>query len=296
VLALLRKDSRLIFFILSGIILITLLSHLSYSTFLEPVIRYGHFFIIGIFAATVANSTGAGGGIVFIPAFIALGLSPLESLATSFAIQCFGMTAGALSWLSYRRIEINKHAKQWHSFFKIMLLSCAGSITGIQFTQQLMPSPPIDVELLFSVFSLIVGLVILHRTLKINHESPGRISVLETQESILIFVACLVGGALTAWLSIAVGEILAIVLIFLGFRVNLAIAAAVCVTSVSVLSAIPFHVYTSEAVNLNVLVFAAPGALIGGALARRLAIYLGAHRLKIFMACWIIISAFTYFV
>jgi uncharacterized membrane protein YfcA len=47
---------------------------------------------------------------------------------------------------------------------------------------------------------------------------------------------------------------------------------------------------------LEVLVFAAPGALIGGTLARRLAIYLGARRLKLGMAGWIILTAIVYLI
>gem|GEM_PF-2743863 len=58
-----------------------------------------------------------------------------------------------------------------------------------------------------------------------------------------------------------------ILLIFLGFRVNPAIAAAVCVTSISVISAMLFHMMVTEAVSPEVLLFAAPGALIAGALA-----------------------------
>ena len=76
---------------------------------------------------------------------------------------------------------------------------------------------------------------------------------------------------------------------------NLAVAIAVCVSSASVLVAIPFH-YLSSSVNLEVLVFAASGALIGGVLARSLAVYLGAHRLKIVASSWIILRAVPYLI
>lgn len=36
---------------------------------LQLLIDYGHFFIVGLTGAIVANSTGAGGGIIFIPFF-----------------------------------------------------------------------------------------------------------------------------------------------------------------------------------------------------------------------------------
>ncbi|NNJ72901.1 MAG: sulfite exporter TauE/SafE family protein, partial [Enterobacterales bacterium] len=264
-----HHQGRLVFFLLSSLILLSILFYQPYENLLKPLELYGHFFLIGIFAATVANSTGAGGGIVFIPAFIALGLTPLQSLATSFAIQCFGMSSGALAWLSYRRIELVNHAPQWHDFGQILLLSAIPSVVGILITQQLMPDAPVDVELLFSIFSLVVGIFILIRTLKLDHESPGRTAALSVIEKVTIVFACLVGGVLTTWISIAVGEILAILLILLRFRVNLAIACAVIVTAMSVLAAIPYHIFVTEAIYLNVLLLAAAGALIGGALARR---------------------------
>ena len=52
---------------------------------------FGFFFLLGILGAVVANSTGAGGGIIFIPSFTALGLAGNEALGTSILIQCFGL-------------------------------------------------------------------------------------------------------------------------------------------------------------------------------------------------------------
>ncbi|MEI8600615.1 hypothetical protein P4S55_05730 [Shewanella sp. PP-Sp27a-2] len=63
-------------------------------------------FFLGITGAIFANSTGAGGGggVIFIPVFSSLSFSESQSVATSFMIQCFGMTAGAISWsLHYKK-------------------------------------------------------------------------------------------------------------------------------------------------------------------------------------------------
>ena len=59
------------------------------------------FFFLGIGGAIAANSTGAGGGVVFVPSFDALGMAIDEVIATSFAIQCFGMSVGSISWLIF---------------------------------------------------------------------------------------------------------------------------------------------------------------------------------------------------
>jgi uncharacterized membrane protein YfcA len=71
------------------------------------------------------------------------------------------------------------------------------------------------------------------------------------------------------------------------------VAAAVCVTSVTVITAVPFY-FTTPSVVVEVLVFAAPGALIGGTLAKQVAVFLGARRLKLGMAGWIIVTAIVY--
>ena len=91
-------------------------------------------------------------------------------------------------------------------------------------------------------------------------------------------------------MSIGVGEILAIYLLALRFRVNFAVAVAVCVTSITVITGVPFY-FGKSVIVLEVVVFAAPGALIGGTFAKRLAIYLGARRLKLGMAGWILLTA-----
>ena len=78
-----------------------------------------------------------------------------------------------------------------------------------------------------------------------------------------------------------------------GFLTFVAVAVAVCVSAVSVLAAVPYFI-SKQAISLDVLVFAAPGALIGGFLARHLAVWLGAHKLKIAASGWIILSSLPY--
>lgn len=253
------------------------------------VAGHWHFFFIGVLAAIVANSTGAGGGIVFLPVFTLLGLSVTESLATSLAIQCFGMTAGGLAWFQHLRKGAICDA-QAKSFRAIFLVAVIGALLGLRVTQELLPNPDWNIEWLFSLFSLVVGLTILVATLKgrdVNGSREGGISFGELAGLVL---SSFLGGAITGWLSIGVGEILAIYLLALRFRVNFAVAVAVCVTSITVITGVPFY-FGKSVIVLEVLVFAAPGALIGGTFAKRLAIYLGARRLKLGMAGWILLTA-----
>lgn len=258
----------------------------------EQIATHGLHFFLGILGATIANSTGAGGGIVFLPFFTSLGFSLEQSLGTSFAIQCFGMTAGALTWLIYKKKEALQDAVTL-DFKRIFWVSAASSIVGLRVAQEWMPSPQIDIKLFFSVFSIAVGLLILQRTLSSCPKMEKRSWAMNGIELWGLGVVSLLGGAITAWLSDGVGELVAVYLIGLRFRVNHAVAVAVCVSSVTVLAGLP-HYFGTGAVMLGVVAFAAPGALIGGTLAKRLAMFLGTKRLKIGMASWIILSSVIY--
>jgi uncharacterized membrane protein YfcA len=283
---------RFIFYVISVLILIQLALQIEYAdpNLAPSSLQLMLYFIMGIVAATIANSTGAGGGIVFLPIFIGLGFSPLESISTSIAIQCFGMTSGALTWIKYRTQELQEYSQQWKNFYSTLLISGLSSVAGVLITLRWMPESPIDISLFFALFSLVIGSLILFRTFKAQKETSGRTHSLTSVEiSGLIFVS-LVGGAITPWLSIGVGEILLIYLIVLGFRLNMAVAVAVCVSAISVVVILPSHL-ESQSISLEVLVYAAPGALIGGIVARSLATYLGMYKLKMAASSWIILSS-----
>lgn len=253
---------------------------------------HGVYFFLGILGATIANSTGAGGGIVFLPFFTSLGFSLNQSLGTSFAIQCFGMTAGALTWLIFQRKDAPQDAVTG-DFRRAFLVSAAGSVVGLRVAQEWFPEPGIDVKVLFSVFSIMVGLLILQRTLSACPKRETRTGPLNRIELLGLGIVGLAGGAITAWLSVGVGELVAVYLIALRFRINYAVAVAVCVSSATVITGVPFY-FGTDGLMTGVVAFAAPGALLGGTLAKSLAVALGPGRLKAGMAFWIILSSVIY--
>ncbi len=289
---------RIVFYTLSCIILVSLGEIVVSQGQTGSSLSLTHsflYFLMGVAAATIANSTGAGGGIVFLPIFISLGFSPAESLSTSLAIQCFGMSSGSLAWVSYKSKEESGFFAQWRNFYPMVVMAMLSSCAGIIVAQRILPDPYIDIELLFSIFSFFVGSYILIRTLRVKTELSGRETSLSSHEQFALIIISFVGGVITAWISVGVGELLLIYLIAIGVRLNVAVAVAVCVSAVSVLAAIPFYM-TDQVVSLNVLVFAAPGALIGGFIARHIAVWLGAHRLKMAASGWIILSSLPYLI
>ena len=254
--------------------------------------RYWHFFLLGLAGAVAANSTGAGGGIVFIPAFTALGVDGIEALGTSIAIQCFGMTAGSISWLY--SIHRGEHGgKQVVSLtHRLLLFSGISAVAGMLCGQYLLPVPAIPVIIIFKYFSILFGLILLFVTLKINPHKHTRYHV-HPPDILPLIATCFAGGVITSWISVGAGEWVALLLFFLGYPTMISVCIAVCISSLTVLGGISYHLFITNSISWNILLFAAPGALIGGSIARYLAERLGPTRLKIFFSTWILATGFS---
>lgn len=257
---------------------------------LFEVLEYGLFTFLGILGAIFANSTGAGGGVVFIPAFNEFDFSEQQSIATSFAIQCFGMTAGALTWWFHYKTE-KTELRLWQGFKRIIVVTSICAVAGIWLVYGTDLQSPATLHQNFSWFSLVLGLFIV---LIVFFVKPSRdVSQLYLIDWVMLFIIGILGGAITAWLSVGIGELLAVYLILRRFDVNMAVAAAVIVSAFTVWSAIWYHTVISFQVYWQVLVFAGPGAILGGIFAKTLVTHLSATRLKLFFAFWLLVIGFV---
>ncbi len=245
---------------------------------------YSAYTLLGMTGAIFANATGAGGGVVFIPAFAQLGFSDAQSIATSFGIQCFGMTAGAVAWSTYHHRQA-RSLPSWGHFFPLVVMCSVGSAAGLWLVYGLNLHAPSSLQSLFGVFSLFLGGFILV-SLLLHRSSPAG---MQTFDWLALALISLGGGVVTAWLSVGVGEFIACYLILRRLDVTLAVAVAVVVSAVSVWIASPQHALIDPQVDWQVLMFAGPGAAMGGLLARRLVQLLGARRLKILFGVWLLV-------
>lgn len=248
------------------------------------LVQYAPFTGMGLVGAIFANSTGAGGGVVFIPAFQWLGFTDAQSVGTSFAIQCFGMTAGSLAWLRYARSD-DIHTEQWTSFSQITLLCALFSVFALVAANYTGLKPMGSVKHLFSIFSLVLGSTLLFSVLR--YKSPQIKNHLTRWDYFGISIIGLLGGVINAWLSVGVGEMLALYLLLRGFSATMSIASAVCVSAISVWSGVAHHAL-AENVVWDVILFAGPAAVIGGTVAKRLAVWMPAVQLKVFFSCWVL--------
>jgi len=245
--------------------------------------------LVGILGAVLANSTGAGGGVVFVPLFHALGFGDGEAVATSFAIQSYGMTTGAVAWtLYYRR---HRQHLAWEAFRPSLLIAIPCSIAGLWLVTGAGQDAPASLELSFALFSMGLGGAILYLSRGPRERLRHR---LRWQDGAALGVIAVVGGAVTAWLSVGVGEFLAFYLIARRYDVTEAVAVAVVVSAATVWSASPVHLFADDSATVwSVAAWAGPGAIAGAILARALALYLGAMRLKRFFGLWLVIVGIT---
>ena len=140
--------------------------------------------INGVLGAIIANTSGTGGGVVFVPVFNALrehgimALDPLHVVAASMGIQSFGMTMGALRWtdrLYHQPEPAPLHARVApRDFFAVALAVLALSLPAMLLTQRLTAFDQHAVLMGYKAFSILLGLALIASTWTVNLTRPER--------------------------------------------------------------------------------------------------------------------------
>ena len=254
---------------------------------------------VGIVGAIIANTSGTGGGVVFVPVFNALrewsvmDLEPLQIVGVSMCIQSFGMTMGALRWTD--RLYHQPAPEALHSlvrprdFFTVAFAVLALSLPAMLLTQRATSFDQNSVLMAYKAFSILLGLALIAATWTVNleREEKGR---LERADLIVLLLLAVPGGFLTALFSVGIGELVALYLFIRHYPVLLCTGAACLISSISVITGAVWHI-DAGTIQWEVVLLAGPGAALGGFLARPIALWLGARRLKTLDGSWIVLSA-----
>lgn len=262
---------------------------------------------IGVFGAIIANSTGTGGGVVFVPAFNSLSgasdmgmipmeisVDPVKTIGISFLIQCFGMSVGSAVWID-RFFGSGKASGPPHvdgyNFIAIVFAICATTLPALLLIQNFLFASVDGKALLtaFKWFSLVLGIVLLVFTWALKRIKPSRFAPDFTDYYWFLGLGA-VGGVLTAFFSVGVGELVAVYMILRKYPTTSAIAVAVVVSVLTVITGVGYHVAHGNII-WPVGLTAIPGAMIGGFVARLFAAWLGPLWLKTFASLWIIFSS-----
>lgn len=254
---------------------------------------------VGLAGAIVANTSGTGGGVVFVPVFNVLRelgimtLAPLQVVGVSMAIQSFGMTMGALRWIDRllhqprpRALEARVSVRD---FALVVASVLALSLPGMLLTQRLASFDNQAILLAYKGFSILLGSALIAATWTVNARRAERDRLAPADLTMLVMIGA-VGGPITALFSVGVGELVALYLFIRHYPVLLCTGAACVISSVSVIAGSIWHVGAGT-MQWEVVLLAAPAAALGGFLARPIALWLGAKRLKTLDGGWIVLSA-----
>ena len=254
---------------------------------------------VGLVGAIIANTSGTGGGVVFVPVFNALreldvmALAPLQVVGVSMAIQSFGMSMGALRWTDRllhqptpKALEANVRTRD---FVLVVLCVLALSLPGMLLTQRLASLDQHAVLLAYKGFSILLGSALILATWTVNARRQERDHLARADLFVLVAIG-LVGGPITALFSVGVGELVALYLFIRHYPVLLCTGAACVISAISVIAGAVWHIEAGT-IQWEVVLLAAPAAMLGGFLARPVALWLGAKRLKTLDGAWIVLSA-----
>lgn len=287
--------------VIGGCVLLVAYALLLLSVPFDPELLARLWFLpgIGVIGAIIANTSGTGGGVVFVPVFNALrewsvmDLQPLQVVGVSMCIQSFGMTMGALRWTDrlYHQPEPEPlHAKvSPRDFFTVALAVLALSLPAMLLTQRLTSFDQHAVLMGYKGFSILLGIALIASTWTVNLARPER-ARLERFDLMVLLLLAIPGGILTALFSVGIGELVALYLFIRHYPVLLCTGAACLISSVSVIAGAIWHI-DAGTIQWEVVLLAAPGAALGGFLARPIALWLGARRLKTLDGGWIVLSA-----
>ncbi len=214
---------------------------------------------VGILAATVAMSTPAGGGIVFFPALLLLGVPPNQTVAFSVGAQCVGMGVfGTYNWMKQDRGSIN---------FSIVLASVlVGSITSII---TLLVYPIVEIkplQIIFSLFGLSLAICVII-TLKSNLLHWNNSYNWDFKLFLSILLIGIVGGMLVGYIGTGIDVLMFFVLTFL-LKANAYKSTINSILTMGMTAFIPFcvHLFVLRDVPIHLWLMVLPGILMGARL------------------------------
>jgi len=208
-------------------------------------------------------------------------------------IQAFGMSVGALRWtdrLYHQKdtapLEAHTRPKDYWLVCGLVLLL---SVPALLATQRLLEFDGQAVLLGYKGFSIVLGFALLVATWTFNRDVPER-TRLEPVDIAFLGLVAIPGGAITALFSVGIGELVAFYLFLRHYPILLSVGTACVISAISVAAGLIWHIDMGT-VQWEVVLLAVPGAMLGAFLARPIALWLGARKLKTLGAIWIIGSA-----
>jgi len=238
---------------------------------------------IGIIAATIAMSTPAGGGVVFFPTMVLLGVPPLEAVAFSLGAQSVGMGIfGTFNWLRKDRSAI--------LVSPIIITVLVGWIATLVslFAFPIEEAKPL--ALLFSFFGLALALHIFN-SLRHGMDRDTRQFKLGPRVLTSLVVVGLIGGTLVGYVGVGIDALIFLTLTSF-FKIDSHEATVTSILTMGITAMAPFavHLFILSDVPMDLWLMVLPGILLGARIGPWLNYRLGRRRILIGFSSLLVIE------
>lgn len=278
---------------------------------MELSFEFWYLFPIAIVIATIAMSSGIGGAVFFSPLFmLVLKLEPKIAVGVALIKEFFGFSSGLLAYYKAKLI-VFKLAKN------LLVFSVPAAVIGAYYADAV---PPIILKAIFAVGLVFIGFQLFNSWRKEKRDKKEQEhqkefennyeSILtDAKETVYKYTVCnrnmgrsfaAIGGIFVGMISVGLAELQEYHLVArCKVPTPVAVATSIFVVVITVLVASIGHVYEfvkagDEVLNqvLSVVLFTAPGVVIGGQIGSKLQKILPEEKMKISIAVLFIVLGF----
>ena len=238
--------------------------------------------MLGLGASILANISAIGGGIVGIPVLIFMyHFPPLLALKSTIGAQSFGMTCGSINW--WRAGLVPKRGLKY---------AVPGLIIGSTISSLVIHADGFIIKGFFGPVSIVLGLLALLSLKKGVNEGSEDIP---EEAGLGMFVASIIGGLITGWVSIGEGEIIAaLMMLRYGVSAKRSIALGVVLLALNSIYLATVHTLFLGGIPWHIAIYVILGSLFGSRLAPYISQWLNVQVIKLIFAGIAIIDGFLF--
>ncbi len=256
---------------------------------MEITLEFWYLLPISVLIATIAMSSGIGGAVFFSPLFIlALKLDPTIAIGTALATEFFGFTSGVIAYFRARLIDFKLA-------FNLLIFSLPFAVLGAFYSEAI---PAVILKAIFAIGLIFIGFQLYNAWRKEEREKKEKerqhefykiyeSKLTDGQGNVYRYTVCnknmgrsfaAIGGAFVGMISVGLAELQEYHLVArCKVPPPVAVGTSIFVVVITVLIASAGHFIaffkegpeTFERV-LNLIIFTAPGVIIGGQLGAKI--------------------------
>lgn len=210
-------------------------------------------FPAGVIIAALASTVGIGGGILWMPFFILfLKLPPETAVVTSLLVQTVGMGSGSAAF-------IRKGTADLPLAVLLLMLALPGLGFGAFLTRRLSAA---NLELALGIMTLTTAFLFVSANQKYSERGEDRVPLKGLRRHGWIVSAL---AMVSGMLSVSVGEwMVPLMRNRLKLRMRAAVATSIVTIFGTCVAGSLFHLMLGASADVAILIWAAPGVIVGG--------------------------------